>query len=68
LALIPRALRTTCRFFAALQRQLDNPVSDLGAAHLASLRQLTRLDLGGHRNLTAQGLAFLSGFTALRCL
>jgi hypothetical protein len=52
----------------AVQRQLDIPLSDVGAAHLASLRQLTSLDLGGHPNLTAQGLGFLSGFTALRSL
>ena len=51
-----------------LQRQLDGPVSDAGAAHLASLRQLTSLDLGGFSSLTAQGLGYLSGFTALRYL
>jgi hypothetical protein len=59
---------TTVHPSAAVQRQLDNSVSDDGAAHLATLRQLTSLDLGGHRNLTAQGLGCLSGFTNLRFL
>jgi hypothetical protein len=50
------------------QRHLDGLVSDAGAAHLASLRQLTSLDLGGLYNLTAHGLGSLSGFKALRYL
>lgn len=51
-----------------LQRQLDGPVSDRGAGHLAPLRQLTSLNLGGRSVMTAQGLGFLQSFSSLQFL
>ena len=51
-----------------LQRQLDGPVSDCGAGHLALLCQLTSLNLGGRSVITAQALGYLKSFTGLQLL
>ena len=57
----------TCMRFC-LQPQLDEPVGNTGVAHLAALRQLTRLSLAGRAAVTADGLAFLGSCTRLRSL
>ena len=51
-----------------LQRQLDGPVSNRGAGHLAPLRQLTSLNLGGRSVMTAHALGYLQSFTGLQSL
>lgn len=43
-------------------------MGDGGAAHLASLCQLTSLNLAGRSNITAAGLTFLEHFKNLHAL